>query len=154
MIKVVDCIVDWHDSWLVVLAGLVCLLASHTAFSLLRHAKAEAFWQKSFWLAAAAVTMGSGVWATHFVAMLSYRSPWPVGYDVPPTALSAVIAVAVSGLDMCLALKGIHALGGIVAGIAIASMHYTGMPPKEASSLVDLQAQAAPSIEEGQAISA
>jgi signal transduction histidine kinase len=137
MIKIVDCIVDWHDSWLVVVAGLVCLLASYTSFSLLRHAKAEEFWPRNFWLAAAAVTMGSGVWATHFVAMLAYKAPWPIGYDVPMTALSAVIAIGISGVGMWLALNGIYALGGVIAGAAIASMHYTGMAALEGAFQVD-----------------
>ena len=137
MIKIVDCIVDWHDSWLVIVAALVCLLASYTSFSLLRHAKAEEFGQKNFWLAAAAVTMGSGVWATHFVAMLAYKAPWPIGYDVPMTALSAVIAIGISGVGMWLALNGIHALGGAIAGVAIASMHYTGMAALEGAFQID-----------------
>lgn len=137
MIRVVDCIVDWHDSWLVVVATLVCLLASYTAFSLLRHARSEEFWQKSAWLAAAAVTMGSGIWATHFVAMLAYKAPWPLGYDVPLTALSAAFAIGISGVGLWLALNGIHALGGAVAGVAIASMHYTGMTALEGAFQID-----------------
>lgn len=137
MITIVDCIVDSHDSWLVVVAGLVCLLASYTSFSLLRHAKAEEIWQRNFWLAAAAVTMGSGVWATHFVAMLAYKAPWPIGYDVPMTALSAVIAIGLSGVGMWLALNGMYARGGAIAGAAIASMHYTGMAALEGAFQID-----------------
>ena len=137
MIRVVDCIVDAHDSWLVIAAGLVCLLASYAAFSLLRQARAEASWQRGFWLAAAAATMGSGVWATHFVSMLAFKAPWPIGYDVPLTSLSAAIAIGVSGVGLVLALNGLRALGGAVAGAAIASMHYTGMTALEGAFRID-----------------
>jgi len=137
MMKVVGCIVDWHDGWLVAVAGLVCLLASYTTFSLLRHAKAEESWQRNFWLAAAAVTLGSGVWATHFIAMLAYKAPWAIGYDVSMTALSAAIAIGISGAGLWLTLNGIHTVGGAVAGLAIAAMHYTGMTALKGAFQVD-----------------
>ena len=105
MIEIVGCIVDGHALWLVVLAGVVCTLASQTSFSLLHRAERQSGRQRQFWLAAAALAMGCGVWATHFVAMMAYSTPWPVGYDELLTALSAAIAVAVSGLGLWLALR-------------------------------------------------
>src|SRR3546814_12967756 len=96
MLKIAGCIVDGHDLWLVVVAGLVCMLASHASFSLLHRARRQEK-QRTLWLSAAAIAMGCGVWATHFIAMLAYRTPMLVGYDVPLTVLSALIAVCLSG---------------------------------------------------------
>lgn len=130
MFRVIDCIVLEHDLWLVVLAGAICGLASHTAFSLFRRAGVGER-QQSVWLLAAAVAMGSGVWATHFVAMLAYRTPWPLGFDIPLTAASAVVAIAISAIGLLLALNGRLAMGGTVAGIGVASMHFSGMAALE-----------------------
>jgi signal transduction histidine kinase len=59
--------------------------------------------------------------------MLALNAPLAIGYDVPLTALSAAIAIGLSGIGLWLAIKGLHALGGAVAGAAIGTMHYTGM---------------------------
>src|SRR3546814_6876903 len=105
MLKIAGCIVDGHDLWLVVVAGLVCMLASHASFSLLHRARRQEK-QRTLWLSAAAIAMGCGVWATHFIAMLAYRTPMLVGYDVPLTVLSALIAVCLSGVGLWLVLRG------------------------------------------------
>jgi signal transduction histidine kinase len=131
MIKVVGCIVDGHNLWLVVVAGLICMLASHAAFTLLHRAEQQASRQRHVWLAASAVSMGGGVWATHFIAMVAYRTPLLTGFDLPLTVLSAAIAVAFSGLGLWIALQGLRALGGAVAGGMIGAMHYTGMAASE-----------------------
>jgi NO-binding membrane sensor protein with MHYT domain len=98
--RVVGCITDGHNLWLVLVAGLICVLASHTTFSLLHRARLQQGREAALWLAAAALALGSGVWATHFIAMLAYETPVPVGYDMPLTALSAAIAIAVSGVGL------------------------------------------------------
>jgi signal transduction histidine kinase len=139
MLRVAGCIVDGHDLWLVAVAGLICLLASHTAFSLLHRARHTLSGQRPFWLAAAAVAMGSGVWATHFIAMLAYRAPLEVGYNLPLTALSAAIAIGVSGIGLRLALARHYALGGAVSGAAIGAMHYTGMAGFEGTFWIEWQ---------------
>ncbi len=131
MMRVVGCIVDGHNLWLVLVAGLICLLGSHTSFSLLHRAAQQHGRQSYLWLAAAALAMGSGVWATHFVAMLAQNTPLPVTYDLPLTLLSAVIAVAISGLALWSAFEGEYLLGGIFAGLAVTTMHYTGMAALE-----------------------
>lgn len=131
MLRVADCIAEAHDLWLVVLAGLICTLASHTAFSLLHRAMQPQSGRRGLWLAAAAVAMGSGVWATHFVAMLAYRTTLLVGYDLALTALSAAIAIGLSGAGLWLVARGRTLLGGALCGAMIPAMHYTGMAAYE-----------------------
>ena len=81
-----------------------------------------------FWLFAAGTVAGSGIWATHFVAMLAFRSGLPVGYDAGPTVLSIIIAVALCFFGFAVSLNPKRAaLGGAVTGAAISVMHYVGM---------------------------
>jgi len=127
MIRVIDCIVWGHDLWMVGVAAFICVLASHASFSLFRRASLQSIQRPYVWLASASVAMGCGVWATHFIAMLAYSTPLPMGYDVPLTILSAVIAVGVSAMGLTLAYHGHYLLGGAIAGSAISTMHYTGM---------------------------
>ncbi len=127
MIRVVDSTVDDHELWLVVAAALLCLFASHAAFSLFRRARLQDNRQRYLWLAAAAAALGGGVWATHFVGMLAYKPPWRLGFDVPLTVLSAAIAMAGTGGGLWLALLGRRITGGLAAGMGIGAMHYVGM---------------------------
>ena len=64
MMKVVGCTIDGHNLWLVGLAGLVCVLASHSAFSLFGRTTQEGP-QRQFWLLASAVCMGFGLSLIH-----------------------------------------------------------------------------------------
>ena len=76
--------------------------------------------------------MGCGIWSMHFVGMLSFRTPIPMSYDVPTTALSLLIAVSASWFALWLASRRTLSLssllaGGSLMGFGIAAMHYTGM---------------------------
>src|SRR5262245_25775735 len=133
MLRVLACVTEQHDLRLVVLAGLICTLSVFTAFTLLgRAAEARGARWRWTWLIAAATVTGSGVWSTHFVAMLAFQPNLPVGYDVTLTALSVVIAIAVSLLGLAVAVAfrrkpGMVALGGAIVGAAVGAMHFTGM---------------------------
>jgi signal transduction histidine kinase len=124
------CITEQHDWRLVVLAAIICSLASCTVFVVLSRATVanSGIWSNARWFAAAAFVAGSGIWATHFVAMLAFRPGVPVAYDIGLTVLSVVIAIAVSGLGLFVgASAGMPLLGGGIVGAAIGAMHYTGM---------------------------
>jgi signal transduction histidine kinase/DNA-binding response OmpR family regulator/HPt (histidine-containing phosphotransfer) domain-containing protein len=128
MLKVISCITDQHDLRLVVLAGALCFLACATAMNMISRARAADGSRRHYWLAAAGLVAGNGIWATHFVAMLAFHSGMPMNYDIAGTILSALIAVTVSAIGFGLALSRPGPLvGGAVAGAAIASMHYAGM---------------------------
>lgn len=128
MLRVLMCVTGQHDLRFVVLAGFLCLFASVTATSMIAHARSSAGRARTMCLVAAAVVAGSGIWATHFVAMLAYRAGLPVSYDLSLTILSIVAAIALCGAGFTLALGRTGPLiGGIVTGIAISTMHYIGM---------------------------
>ncbi|MDY0884540.1 EAL domain-containing protein [Dongia soli] len=139
MLRVYECLTQEHDLRLVVLAGLICLLASYTAYSLVQRARGASFRARISWISGAALATGSGVWSTHFIAMLAFQPSVPVTYDFGLTVASIVIAVLISGLGLSLSLVGSERyatdpryrghilIGGAVVGLGIAAMHYVGM---------------------------
>ena len=130
MLRVYACITQQHDLRLVVLAGVICLFATYTAFSLIGRAVAASARGRSAWIAAGGIATGSGVWATHFIAMLAFQPDLPVTYAIDLTVLSIVIAIVVSSLGLHLAMSPrptSRFLGGLVIGAGIGAMHYTGM---------------------------
>jgi signal transduction histidine kinase/DNA-binding response OmpR family regulator len=128
MLKVIGCITEQHDLRLVVLAGALCFLACATAMNMVSRARAAEGARRHYWLAAAGLVTGSGIWGTHFVAMLAFHSGMPMNYEISGTILSALIAITVSAIGFGLALsRPGPVIGGAVAGGAIAAMHYAGM---------------------------
>ena len=131
MNRVLTCLTVEHDWRLVVLAGVICLVSSVLAISLLQRAGRNAGRARDAWLALSAVAGGSGIWATHFVAMLAHRHAGPLAYDSGLTLLSLAIPVAVTALGFWIALsmpwRYAPPAGGLIVGLGIAAMHYTAM---------------------------
>jgi diguanylate cyclase (GGDEF)-like protein/PAS domain S-box-containing protein len=131
MLTVYDCLVTQHDLRLVVLAAVVCALASFTALNLLDHVRRSEGRSRQVWLYVAAVSSGFGIWATHFIAMLAFSPDLQSGYDITLTVASLAAAIAITGLGMCVAIMGdsrrLMWAGGAVVGGGIAAMHYLGM---------------------------
>ncbi|HKR23776.1 MAG TPA: EAL domain-containing protein [Allosphingosinicella sp.] len=129
MLHVYTCIVQEHDFRLVLVAGVICLLAALTAFAILEQARAAES-RRNAWLALAGFVSGTGIWATHFVAMLAYQPDLPMGYDLELTLLSIAVAIGINSAGWWLALRAGRwsaALGGAVVGAGIGTMHYIGM---------------------------
>jgi signal transduction histidine kinase len=132
MLRVYSCITAEHDIRLVVMAGIICFLACFTALSLFgrgRDTQGSSSLRAAAWLFAAATVAGTGVWATHFVAMLAFEPHLPVGYRHDLTIFSILTAVVISGAGFALALRGLRAslAGGALLGAGIGAMHYSGM---------------------------
>jgi diguanylate cyclase (GGDEF)-like protein/PAS domain S-box-containing protein len=130
MLQVVSCIVQGHDLRLVVLAGVICFLCAYTSYSVVGRAVEAGPKARIWWIGAGAVATGSGIWATHFIAVLGYKSTLPVGFDLTGTFLSIAVAILISGIGFALSMTrriGMPAFGGAVIGAGIGAMHYTGM---------------------------
>jgi len=128
MIRILGCLTDQHELWLVGVAALLCAFGCFTTLSVLARARADSGGRLDMrWLAAAAITGGATIWTTHFVAMLSYHPGFAVGYDIPLTALSILFAVTITWIGFAVALRFHPAAGGAVFGAAVGAMHYTGM---------------------------
>jgi diguanylate cyclase (GGDEF)-like protein/PAS domain S-box-containing protein len=131
MLQVLTCIAVEHDHRLVVLAVVICVLASGVTVSLFHRAQATQGRAHLVWLILDAAAGGCGIWATHFIAMLAYEPDAAAGYNVGLTVLSLILAAGISGVGLRTALRDSSrqaaAVGGAVVGIGIAAMHYTGM---------------------------
>jgi NO-binding membrane sensor protein with MHYT domain len=140
MLKIYSCITAAHDLKLVVLAAIICVLASLAAINLLHHARRSQGHLRNAWLAVSAISTGFGIWATHFVAMLAFTPGIPSGYNIWLTTLSLVAAILLTGAGLAVSLisnwrHGPWLGGAIVAG-GIAAMHYTGMAAFEVAGVI------------------
>jgi NO-binding membrane sensor protein with MHYT domain len=135
MFRVLNCLTTQHDWRLVVLAGVVCFLASLTAITLFNRARSTAGSARAIWIAAAGAATGGGIWATHFLAMLAYQPGIPIAYDINLTALSLVVAVVVTTAGLAVAVffpsRWGALIGGGAIGAGVACMHYLGMSAVE-----------------------
>ncbi len=128
---VISTLLHNHDLALVAVAALLCALSSFAGISLLHHARRTTGLLQLVWLGVAAVSVGFGIWATHFVAMLAFHPGIAVGYDLGTTLASLSLAIAIVGGGLWFATIGTSSgdsiLAGAVVGLGISAMHYTGM---------------------------
>ncbi len=131
MFRVLNCLTVEHDWRLVVLAGGVCFLTSFVAVNLFHRSCATRGRARVVWIGLASLATGCGIWATHFIAMLAYEPGVPIAYEIGLTALSLVVAAAVTCVGLTVTVQGrsrwAAAAGGAIMGAGVACMHYLGM---------------------------
>jgi PAS domain S-box-containing protein len=125
-------VIGTYDFYLVALSILVACFASYTALDLGGRVRVSQGLARGGWLAIAAIAMGGGIWSMHFIAMLAFVMPMPVSFDLGLTALSLLVAMAVTGIGFYVigTRRATHlqlALSGLFMGLGIVAMHYTGM---------------------------
>jgi diguanylate cyclase (GGDEF)-like protein len=113
-----------YDYRLVALSVVVAIVASYTALDLAGRV--------GTWIGGGAIAMGTGVWSMHFVAMLAFELPIAMGYDIPITAMSWLMAVIAAAIALRLVSRAALGLPRLLVGAAsmaagIGGMHYTGM---------------------------
>src|SRR5258708_34106865 len=118
--------------WLVFFPLAVASLASYTALDLASRISASKGLPGRLWLLGGAFSMGTGIWAMHFIGMLAFHLPVPLAYDVPMNVLSWLIAMLVSGVALFVVRRptmsgGYLSVGAALMGVGICVMHYTGM---------------------------
>jgi NO-binding membrane sensor protein with MHYT domain len=133
MYRVLTCLTSEHDLRLVLVAGVICYLASLVAIKLFRRARSTGGVTRINWLIAAGLATGSGIWATHFIAMLAYDPGLGITYGLWLTVLSLMVAAVVTGLGLAVAVyyPAGSAVGGAIVGGGVACMHYLGIAAVE-----------------------
>lgn len=121
-----------YNEILVLFSLLVAILASYTALDMAGRVATTQGSAARWWLAGGAFAMGLGVWSMHFVGMLAFDLPIPLGYDITLTACSMLAAVGSSAFALWLVsrpqLPRLRLLlGAVLMGTGIAVMHYIGM---------------------------
>ena len=87
-----------HDARLVMLAALVSVCGSITAFRLYSRLRGSRGMVRFAWTLLTGFVAGAGAWATHFLAMLAYDTGMPTGYWPAMTMASLMIAVVFTSL--------------------------------------------------------
>ncbi len=121
-----------YNAWLVSASLLVAILASYTALDMAGRVSATQGRGSSWWLAGGSVAMGIGVWSMHFLGMLAFSLPIPVGYEPKITLFSLVIAIVSSTFALWTVCQKELSMvrlgsGAVLMGSGVAAMHYTGM---------------------------
>ncbi|MBO9790112.1 putative bifunctional diguanylate cyclase/phosphodiesterase [Xanthomonas phaseoli] len=124
--------VGTYNPGMVMLSLVVAVLASYTALYLAARTTASRGGIAAAWLVGGAIAMGIGIWSMHFVGMLAFRLPIPVGYDLALTCYSMLAAILTSALALWLTSRADLpllrlGLGALLMGLGIALMHYMGM---------------------------
>jgi PAS domain S-box-containing protein len=132
MFRVFLCIAMQHNWWLVFVAALVCVPSTFATFFLYSRVPTFPAWRRWAWLSMTGVVAGSGIWTTHFVGMLAFKTGLPTGYAIAPTLGSLGVAIGSTTLGFAIAAGGRRSLtrmsaGGLIAGLGITAMHYVGM---------------------------
>ncbi len=120
------------DAPLVVLSVLIAVLASYSALDLAGRARGAARAYRPVWVGMAALVMGGGIWAMHFIGMLALQMDMPTGYAIGGTLLSLLVAVGATGAAFAWVCRaGARRWdvlpAGVLMGGGVAVMHYTGM---------------------------
>jgi diguanylate cyclase len=130
MERVLLCLTDDHDLRFVAIAAVVCLLTSIVTFSLLARTREEDGQSQRLWLLGSALVAGSGIWATHFIAMLAYEPGVPLGFTFVTTLASGLSGIVIAAVAFFIGLTSIRwaaPASGALLGGGVAVLHYLGM---------------------------
>ncbi|MGE0740205.1 MAG: ATP-binding protein [Hyphomonadaceae bacterium] len=140
MLRVIACVTQEHNLWLLLLAALICAVTSTSAFLMLSRSGARESAVARIWAIAAGIVAGLGVWATHFVAMTAYDVGVPLSFELGSLFGSLVISLAMQTGAFWLAhyFARPHAWGlaGALSGVGVIAMHYVGTAGIEAAALM------------------
>lgn len=120
-----------HEPRLVVLSLLVAIFSSWMGMQITGRASSNRA-HRAIVLGAGSLALGAGVWSMHFIGMLAFNLCTPVHYDHRITLLSALPSIGASWIALNLIsrpqLRPAHlAVGGVLVGAGIGTMHYAGM---------------------------
>ncbi len=116
-----------------ILSYFVASFASYTGIAMgLQLADTKERLNKNLLRMGGAFAFGAGIWAMHFIGMLSYEMKMVITYDPKMTFLSMAIAVVLAFGAISMVGKKTVTMrslltGGLLLGLGICLMHFTGM---------------------------
>ncbi len=119
-----------YDHRLVAASILISVFASFCALEAI--SKPMRGGHDALWNCLAALLMGLGIWAMHFIGMAAYQLDAGVQYDPIVTAISVLPGVAAAAIALHAYARGIadssvHVPAGLLLGLGVGFMHYAGM---------------------------
>jgi diguanylate cyclase (GGDEF)-like protein len=132
-----------YDSGLISFSVVIAVITAFVWFDLApRVAATRGRRAARFWLGGGTLSIGTGIWAMHFIGMLAYSLPISTSYDLPITACSLLVALLAAALALHtasldrLSLRRLAMVGPLV-GTGIATMHYLGMEAMRMQPRID-----------------
>ena len=130
-----------YDPLLVLLSVVIAIMASYVALDLASRLTTVQSSYRWIWWLGGSIAMGVGIWSMHFVGMLAFHLPVPVGYDGPQVLLSVLVAIAASALALFVASRpslpfAVLILSSLLMGGAINGMHYIGMAAMRMAAVI------------------
>jgi NO-binding membrane sensor protein with MHYT domain len=122
-----------YSMLLVLISYLVSVLGALTGLMLAENIAGRDGRIRVTWLVLASITLGGcAIWAMHFIGMLAYDPGVPVSYGIPLTFASLVLPILFTMVGLYVvhrwrASRGAWLAAGVVMGLGVATMHYTGM---------------------------
>ncbi len=121
-----------HSLKIVILSIIIASIASYAALTMNQQVNRNSFFHHNIWFFFAAFVMGFGIWSTHFIGMSAYSLPIKMEYDRLLTILSVIPAMFAAFLTFYIVslpkrTVKIYLIAGLLMGLGISSMHYTGM---------------------------
>lgn len=136
------------DLWLVAVSYAISVFGSYTGLVLAGQITNLRTAMDRTWLVFAAIALGGGaIWSMHFIGMIAYKAPVPVSYDAGLTVASMLVAIVFTGVGVWLVIRqhrmqaGTLGTAGIIMGVGVAAMHYTGMAAIQAAANVHYDMQ-------------
>ncbi|MEZ2130553.1 MULTISPECIES: putative bifunctional diguanylate cyclase/phosphodiesterase [unclassified Sinorhizobium] len=140
MLRVLSCITTEHSPMHLAFATIICVLGSFLTTRLFYRVRKAQGMQRLNWLFLSGFIGGATIWTTHFLAMLGYHTSVATGYEVVLTIVSLLLAIAVSMAGFGIASMGKKGLlieaGGVIVGLGIVVMHYTGIAAYEVAGQI------------------
>ncbi|WP_336972114.1 MHYT domain-containing protein [Alcaligenes sp. PF14] len=126
-------LVGSYNSGLVILSLLVAIFSSGMALQTAHIARmADLRIHRQIAICTGAIALGGGIWTMHFIGMLAFELCTSVHYDPAITMLSVLPSVGASWvalqiLSQARVQRSHLIVGGILVGLGIGTMHYSGM---------------------------
>ena len=125
-----------YNEFTVFLAVIVGILASYTALDIMsKMIKKQR--NNYLWLTLSATSMGLGVWAMHYIAMLAYYVPVSFHFDAVLSVLALIIAISGSLVAFWTFWKWRTSVwSGLILGSSILGTHYIAMAAIETEARI------------------
>lgn len=133
----------YQNSSFVVASVLIAILTAYVAMETSSRIPEHEGNIRIKWVLISACCLGGGIWSMHFIGMLGYSLPIPVGYNVGLTVSSLLIPITMAAAGFYLAFQAPELSWsrnielGVIYGLAIVAMHYTGMAAMRMDASID-----------------
>ncbi|WP_226536194.1 bifunctional diguanylate cyclase/phosphodiesterase [Fictibacillus halophilus] len=137
-----DAVSSSYHTPLVILSIVIAIIASYAALDLAIQVNKAKSIARHIWIGAGAFAMGLGIWAMHFIAMLSFHLSIPVTYNFTLVIVSILPAIIASALALFIISRTTMGrrqvlLGAFFMATGIVSMHYSGMEAMKMDAVIE-----------------